>query len=286
MNALVTGGAGFLGRQVARHLAATGFEVSIFDRMDAADPDIPTIVGDLVDPEAVRSAVDGNDIVCHIGAIGDVYLAGEQPALASSVNVTGTALVADAAVATGARVVYASTWEVYGEPRYEPVDEKHPTEPDHPYSITKLGGERILISAAHLRGLSTVALRLGTAYGPGLRPNSVFRIFIDRARRGEPITIQGGGSQGRQFTHSSDIARAFETAARSDVSGQVFNTVADETVSIKQLAEMVVERIPTELTFGEPPAGRRAIRPGLVAEDRRRPRMASPRCRSRRACAI
>ena len=112
-------------------------------------------------------------------------------------------------------MVYASTWEVYGEPQYEPVDENHPTEPDHPYSITKLGGERILISAAHLRGLSTVALRLGTAYGPGLRPNSVFRIFIDRARRGEPITIQGGGSQGRQFTHS-DIARAFEIAARSD----------------------------------------------------------------------
>ena len=266
MKALVTGGAGFLGRQVARHLTASGFEVSIFDRMDAADPDIATIVGDLVDPEAVRAAVEGHDVVCHIGAIGDVYLAGEQPALASSVNVTGTALVADAAIATGARVVYASTWEVYGEPQYEPVDEKHPTEPDHPYSITKLGGERILISAAHLRGLSTVALRLGTAYGPGLRPNSVFRIFIDRARRGEPITIQGGGSQGRQFTHSSDIARAFELAARSDVSGQVFNTVADETVSIKQLAELVVERIPTELTFGDPRPG--DVPPALVSSQK------------------
>jgi UDP-glucose 4-epimerase len=266
MNALVTGGAGFLGRQVARHLAATGFEVSIFDRMDAADPDIPTIVGDLVDAETVRAAVDGHDVVCHIGAIGDVYLAGEQPALASSVNVTGTALVADAAIATGARVMYASTWEVYGEPRYEPIDEDHPTEPDHPYSITKLAGERILISAAHLRGLSTVALRLGTAYGPGLRPNSVFRIFIDRARRGEPITIQGGGSQGRQFTHSSDIARAFEMAARSDVTAQVFNTVADETVSIKQLAEMVVERIPTELTFGQPRPG--DVPPALVSSQR------------------
>jgi UDP-glucose 4-epimerase len=180
--------------------------------------------------------------------------------------VTGTALVADAAIATGARVVYASTWEVYGEPRYEPVDEDHPTEPDHPYSITKLAGERILISAAHLRGLSAVALRLGTAYGPGLRPNSVFRIFIDRARRGEPITIQGGGSQGRQFTHSSDIARAFEMAARSDVTAQVFNTVADETVSIKQLAEMVVERIPTELTFGQPRPG--DVPPALVSSQR------------------
>ena len=65
MNALVTGGAGFLGRQVACHLAATGFEVSIFDRMDAADPDIPTIVGDLVDAETVRAAVEARRRLPH-----------------------------------------------------------------------------------------------------------------------------------------------------------------------------------------------------------------------------
>ena len=74
-----------------------------------------------------------------------------------------------------------------------------------------------------------MALRLGTAYGSGLRPNSVFRIFIDRARRGKPLTIQGDGMQSRQFTHTSDIARAFELAAHSRASGIALNVTAPET---------------------------------------------------------
>lgn len=255
MKILVTGGAGFLGRHVARRMADASHEVAIFDQVPAADPSIETVLGDLTDAGSVAAAVDGMDVVCHIGAIGDVYLAGERPALAAQVNVTGTAHVADAAVAAGARVVYASTWEVYGEPVYQPIDEDHPCRPDHPYNITKLAGERLLLSATELRGLSALALRLGTAYGPGLRPNSVFRIFIDRARRGEPLTVQGDGSQSRQFTHADDIAQAFLLAAEADVSGQVFNVVSEETVTIRQLAETVVAAIPTELSFGDPRPG-------------------------------
>ncbi len=266
MRVLVTGGAGFLGRHIARRLHRDGYEVTIFDQHTVEEPGIRAIVGDLTDRTSVEAAVHGQSVVCHVGAIGDVYLAGDQPALAASVNVTGTAHIAEAALAASARVVYASTWEVYGPPRYQPIDEDHPCQPDHPYSITKLAGEQILLAAAELQGLPVVALRLGTAFGTGLRPNSVFRIFIDRARRGEPITIQGDGSQGRQFTHAADIARAFSLAAASDLGRTVFNTVAPETISIKQLAEMVVERLPTELTFGEPRPG--DVAPALVSSGR------------------
>ena len=217
-------------------------------------------------PKRSRKAVAGHDVVVHIGAIGDVYLAGEQPELAAAVNVTGSANVAAAALQAGARVVNASTWEVYGEPTYQPLDEDHPCAPDHPYNITKLAGEQLLLAADHLRDLPVISLRLGTAYGTGLRPNSVFRIFIDRARRGDPITIQGDGKQGRQFTHASDIARAFSIACRSDVRGMALNTVAPETVSIKELAELVVARYPTELTFGEPRPG--DVPPALVSADK------------------
>jgi UDP-glucose 4-epimerase len=152
-------------------------------------------------------------------------------------------------------VVYASTWEVYGEPVYEPVDEKHPCEPDHPYNITKLAGERMLIAADRLRDVPVVALRLGTAYGLGMRPNSVFEIFIEKARKGEPITIQGDGSQGRQFTHARDIARAFVAGAKSDIRGIALNVVSPEMISIKQLADVVTERFPTEVTYGQPRPG-------------------------------
>ena len=255
MRVLVTGGAGFLGRHVSRYFADHGHDVTIFDQAAVDLDGLPSIVGDLTDSDSVNKAVKGHDTVVHIGAIGDVYLAGEQPALASQVNVTGSANIAEAALDHSARVVYASTWEVYGEPNYEPMDEAHPTNPDHPYNITKLAGERILISAAELRDLPVVALRLGTAFGSGLRPNSVFRIFIDRARAGEPITIQGDGAQGRQFTHARDLARAFMMAAESDVSGVALNTVAPDVTTIRHLAELVVARFPTELTFGPPRPG-------------------------------
>jgi UDP-glucose 4-epimerase len=266
MKVLVTGAAGFLGGHVARRLLEDGFEVTSFDLGPNGVPEVRSVIGDLLDAEGLQAAAKGQELICHLGAIGDVYLAAQNPALAAAVNVTGSANVAAAARGAGARVVYASTWEVYGRPLYEPIDEDHPCEPDHPYSITKLAGERLLLAADHLQGVPVIALRLGTAYGSGLRPNSVFRIFIDRAQRGEPITIQGDGSQARQFTHVSDLARAFSSACRSELHGVALNTVARDAVSIKQLAELVVHRFPTEVTFGEPRPG--DVPPALVSSNR------------------
>lgn len=265
MRAIVTGAAGFLGRHVARHFRDAGWDVVGFDVARFEAPGITSVQGDLTEANSIDQAAADVDVIVHIGAIGDVYLAGEQPALAAEVNVVGSANVVEAALRHGARVVYASTWEVYGEPVSQPITEDHPTMPDHPYSITKLGGESLILAAAHLRELSAVALRLGTAYGSGLRSNSVFRIFIDRAKNGEPITIQGDGSQGRQFTHASDIARAFEKAARSDVSARAINIVASENVTIKQLAVLITERYPTELQFG--PSRDGEVPPALVSSE-------------------
>jgi nucleoside-diphosphate-sugar epimerase len=171
-------------------------------------------------------------------------------------NVVGTANVMEAALRNGVKkVVYASTWEVYGEPQYQPIDEKHPCRPDHPYNITKLAGEQIVLSYDRLKSVPAIALRLGTAYGRGMRPNSVFSIFIRRARQGESITIKGSGSQARQFTHTRDIAQAFLLTLESSLHGEVFNIVSPEEVSIRQLAEMVVERLPTRIVFEEARAG-------------------------------
>lgn len=271
MKVLVTGAAGFLGKHVVRRFRDEGWGVTGFDLRSVDEPDVASITGDLTDETAVDAAVADVDVVAHIGAIGDVYRAGEQPSLAARVNVVGTSTIAEAAVKHDARVVYASTWEVYGEPHYEPVDESHPTMPDHPYNITKLGGESLLLAATRLHGLSGLALRLGTAYGSGLRPNSVFRIFLDKARAGEPITIQGDGLQGRQFTHATDIARAFVLAAGSQLSGEAINIVAPETVTIKELAEQIVARFPTNLTFGPSRPG--DVPPAIVSAERARDRL-------------
>jgi UDP-glucose 4-epimerase len=266
MKALVTGSAGFIGKHVSRGLLADGFEVTGYDQKDTAEPGVESEIGDFLDVESLTRAVRGHEIIVHIGAIGDVYLAATNPELAAAVNVTGSANIALAAEAVGARVVYASTWEVYGDPAYEPVDEKHPCEPDHPYNITKLAGERMLLAADRLREVPVIALRLGTAYGLGMRPNSVFEIFIAKALKGEPITIQGDGSQGRQFTHARDIARAFVAAAKSEARGIPLNVVSSEMISIKQLAEIVTERFPTEVTYGQPRPG--DVTPSYVSASR------------------
>jgi len=250
MRGVVTGGAGFLGSHVADFLAERGDDVLVADldsnrRHSCVRVDLGEITG-------LTAAFRGRDYVCHLGAIGDVYLAGDKPALAASTNVIGSANVCEAALAAGVpTVIYASTWEVYGAPTYEPIDEQHPCAPDHPYSITKLAGERMALAYAHLRdGLRVTSLRLGTAYGTRMRPNSVFSLFIAKAMKGEALTVQGTGQQGRQFTHVRDIAAAFALAIDGAPAHPVYNVVADRLVTIRELAQLVASELPTDVTFG------------------------------------
>jgi len=239
MRIAVTGAAGFLGSHVADTLVEAGHEVWAVDQR--ATGRHRTVEADLLDADAIAASFRGADAVCHLAAVGDVYLAADRPALAAAVNVTGTANVCEAALKEKVkRVVIASTWEVYGHPHYQPLDETHPTDPDHPYNITKLAGEQLGRAYARLKGLDLVALRLGTAYGTRMRPNSV---------------IQGSGEQGRQFTHASDIARAFEAALTRGSSGEAYNVVAERMISIRELAETVRRITPTQVTYGPPRPG-------------------------------
>jgi len=260
MKIVVTGGSGFVGRHVAEAVLAAGHGCAVLDVADIPEElsaaGARWEAGSLTSIEDLRRACRDADAVLHLAGVGDVYLAAQKPPLAAELNVVGTANVAEACLAEGVgRVIYASTWEVYGHPRYEPLDEDHPTNPDHPYNVTKLAGEQLLLSYDALKGLPVVALRLGTAYGTGMRPNSVFSIFIQRALRGEAITVSGDGRQHRQFTHAADIGRAFVAAAESPLRHEVMNIVAEETVTIRQLAEMIVAEAPAPLSFGDPRPG-------------------------------
>src|SRR5439155_24129757 len=139
-------------------------QITVLDQLSTKRHPSRTV--DLRDEVALLEAVQGADFVCHLAAVGDVYLAGERPPLAAEVNAVVTARLCDAMLkASVKRLVYASTWEVYGEPRYQPMDEDHPTAPEHPYSITKLAGEQLALAYHRMRGIEVGALGLGTAYG-------------------------------------------------------------------------------------------------------------------------
>lgn len=272
MKVVVTGGAGFLGSHVAEELASHGHEVAILDRVKPRGErlgGVEMIQVDLLDLEALTASFRGRDAVCHLAGVGDVYLAASEPFTAAAYNAVGTANVAEAARRnTVGKLVYASTWEVYGKPATRPVNESHPCRPDHPYNITKYAGELLALSYDHLHDVPTIALRLGTAYGLRMRPNSVFSLFISRALAGEPIVISGSGEQTRQFTHARDIARGFRLAAEAPARGEAVNLTATENISIRQLAELIAERLPTAIHFG--PARPGDIEPALIDSARAR----------------
>jgi len=252
---LVTGSSGFLGQHVAADLRRAGFDVTGFDLRPQPDGSIPTIVADLCDLDAVRRACRSRDAIVHLGGIGDVDVATAQPELATRANVVGTTNVALASTEAGSRVVYASTWEVYGPPQRQPVDESHGCDPGHFYGATKLAGEHMLSAARCSGGLATVVLRLGTAYGPGMRPNTVFSRFAAQARARRPIVVHGDGAQWRQFTHTSDVSRAFRLACEAGVDGAVLNIASDESVTIRQLAALVAGRYDVPIAFAPPRPG-------------------------------
>jgi UDP-glucose 4-epimerase len=255
MKVLVTGAAGFVAPHIARAFQQGGHDVYLTD-VRAGGEATSILAADLTSLEDMLRVTEGIDLVCHLGGVGDVYLALERPDVAASANVVGSATLLEACKRNGVnKLVYASTWEVYGRPQYQPIDENHPCNPEHPYSITKLAGERLVMAYDNLLGFPGVALRIGTAFGEGMRPNSVFSIFIRRAMAGEPITIDGSGEQSRQFTHVSDIAQAFLLAATSDLRGEALNVVSAQSVSIRELAEWVSEELPTSVTFGDPRPG-------------------------------
>ena len=246
---LVTGSSGFLGGNVARHLASSGHAVRGFDLIPPTTHDISTTIGDLTDAQSVMAAVAGFDTVVHFGGIGDTELATRDPGLAASVNVLGTTNIGLAAARHDARVLYASTWEVYAPQISGEIDENFALAPSDAYSVSKLGGEMMLGALHESQGLRVAILRLGTAFGTGMRPNSVFERLTHAAQSGEVLSVHGDDGQFRQFTHATDIALGVERVIDQPWASEVINLVAPEVVTILQLAEIVAARYGSSIEF-------------------------------------
>jgi len=245
MRVLVTGGAGFVGSHVVDRLRANGHEPRIFDLVRSPyhpDGDIDTVVGDLLDPDAVRAAIRGCDAVLHLAAVADVNVVVAEPTRAEAVNVRGTQTLLEAArEADVSRFAYASTVWVYGNANGNgPVAEDSPlTLPAHLYTATKLAGEMYCRSYDELYGLPHTILRFGIPYGPRSRKAAVVAAFVARAHAGEPLTIAGDGRQTRQFVYVEDLAEGCVAALAPQAAKRVYNLVRDEAVSIREIADTV-----------------------------------------------
>ena len=243
---LVTGGSGFIGSHVVDRLIAAGMAPRIFDRRPSPwhDPDrVPTVIGDITRIDDLTRAVRGCDAICHLAAAADVGEVSAHPLWATELNGGGTLNVLEAArEADVRRVVYASTVWVYSDVDAAWVDEDTPLRaPAHLYTAGKLSGELYCRSYGELYGLETTILRFGIPYGPRARPAAVIPSFVDRAMRGEPLTIAGTGEQERSFVYVEDLADGVVRALAPAAIGRTYNLGGSETVTIRRLAEIVGE---------------------------------------------
>src|SRR3954452_7138511 len=242
LGVLVTGGSGFIGSHVVDRLLAAGHRPRIFDiRTSAYHPDLPAVVADLEDLEALCEALDGCDAMIHLAASADVNEVLADPLEAERRNARGTICVLEAARRLSlARVVYASTIWAYSDTPADCHEESLPLcPPAHLYTATKLAGELYCHSYGELYGVEHTILRFGIPYGPRARPAAVVPSMVGRALNGEPLTIAGDGSQSRRFVYVEDLADGVVRALDPIAANRTYNLVSDVDVTIRELAHTV-----------------------------------------------
>jgi nucleoside-diphosphate-sugar epimerase len=255
MRALVTGAAGFIGSHLCRRLVADGHEVLGLDDLsegtldNLADvPDAAFLEADLRDEQSVIRAADGVDVIFHQGAKRSVPRSLAEPFLTTDVNVRGTLNVLEAARASGARVVYASSSSVYGDQTSFPQHEGLYPRPKSPYAAGKLAGEALAGAYTASLGIPTVGLRYFNVYGPGQDPASEYAAVVPRfivacLTGGRPV-IHGDGEQSRDFTYIDDVVAANLRAAGATEAahGRSFNVGGGgEPTSVNDLLAIVAE---------------------------------------------
>lgn len=265
MNTLVTGGAGFIGSHLADALVRDGDEVTVLDDLSTGDPDsLPAaadlVEGDVRDRSLVADTVTGADVVFHQAGLVSVDRSVTSPHASHGTNATGTLNVLEAARKHEARVVVASSAAMYGHPEYTPVDEAHPTVPTSPYGLDKLTADHYARLYYDLYDLDTISLRYFNVYGPGQPPNDysgVISIFIEQAIADASITVHGDGEQTRDFVFVEDVVEANRRAATTDGVGRAYNIATGSSVTIRELAELIVELTDSnaEIIHTEPRAG-------------------------------
>jgi len=251
MIALVTGGYGFIGNQIAELISTEYSEVRILDNLSNAAravrlPNVRLIKTDIRDPVATNEAFGDVDVVFHTAARVDVVASTREPFVDMDNNVKGTLSVCEAARRNDvSKLVYSSSAAVYGNADSFPTDETQPTRPLSPYAVSKYSGELYMAAYHHLYGLSTLSLRYFNVFGPYQRPENAYSGVISKffynATRNAPLEIHGDGNQTRDFVYVTDVANANLLAANSNAPNAVVNIGSGRETSINDLAMLIKE---------------------------------------------
>ena len=258
---LVTGGAGFIGSNIAEKLVDNGENVRVIDNfltgkqenMNTFIDRIEFIEGDIRDLDTVTRAMKDVDYVIHQAALPSVPKSVELPIESNEHNTNGTLNILFAAKEAGVkRVVYAASSSAYGDQPQSPKVETMLPMPMSPYAVNKLAGEHYCASFTTVYGLETVALRYFNVFGPRQDPTSFYSAvipkFISSLMKNEKPIIYGDGEQSRDFTYIDNVVNGNLLACKAEgVGGKMFNLACGESFTLNQLFKDLQDIIETSL---------------------------------------
>jgi UDP-glucose 4-epimerase len=259
---LVTGGAGFIGSHISERLLELGHGVRILDNFSTGrrenlasfQNDIELMEADIRDPESVKRAVEGVEVVFHEAALASVPRSVSDPISSNEVNATGTLNVLVASRDAGVRrVIYASSSSVYGNSPELPKRESMAAQPESPYATSKLAAENYCRVFSSLYDIECVSLRYFNVFGPRQDPSSqyaaVVPLFATALLEGRSPVIYGDGEQSRDFTYVANVVDANLKALSSDqAAGEVFNIACGRTCTVNELLSRLQEIAGTSLS--------------------------------------
>jgi nucleoside-diphosphate-sugar epimerase len=254
---LVTGGVGFIGSNLAIRLVGLGADVLVVDSMlPAYGADLESLApvrdrlrlnfSDVRDRHSLGYLVRGQDLIFSLAGQVSHSESMRDPFTDLEINCLSQLSLLESCRQgnPGAKIVFASTRQLYGRPQYLPVDEAHPMMPVDVNGINKLAAERYYTLYHQVHGIDTVSLRLTNTYGPRMDLRSDVKgfvgIFVRKALLGEKIQIYGTGAQRRDFNHVDDVVQALLVAGESEsIHGEVFNLGHPEPKSLLEFIEIL-----------------------------------------------
>jgi len=252
--AIVSGGAGFIGSHLTEELLGAGWSVIVLDNLSNGRKEnlrglkkkkgLRVFEVDVSCFEDIKAYFKGTSCVFHLAALADIVPSIESPLQYHRANVDGTVSMLEAARSAGVKkFIYAASSSCYGIPDQYPTSETAGCKVEYPYALTKYIGEQYVLHWARVYNLPAVSLRLFNVYGPRSRTTgaygAVFGVFLAQKLAGKKFTVVGDGNQTRDFIFVKDVVKAFISASRSDVSGDVFNVGSGAPQSVNRLAGLL-----------------------------------------------
>lgn len=263
---LVTGADGFIGSHLTEMLLEEGYHVKALAQYNSfsnwgwlegiTHPDLEVVSGDVRDANFCREITIGVDTIFHLAALIAIPYSYVAPDSYVDTNIKGTLHICQAARLNGVRrVLVTSTSEVYGTARYVPIDEKHPKQPQSPYSASKIGADALALSFYNAFELPVTIVRPFNTYGPRQSARAIIPTIITQIANGSTRIQLGDLTPTRDFNFVKDTCRGFCLLAQcKEAIGQEINVCSNYEISMRDTLELIAEVMGRKVEFIEDPA--------------------------------